>query len=97
MGTWDNSCKQYRMKENLYHKHIRIAVIYFGIAAALGILLRSYSIFSFEFNYRYMVHAHSHIALLGWVYVALTTLLHLCFVDKDTASRNYKRILVILL
>ncbi|MAU16958.1 MAG: hypothetical protein CMH46_15630 [Muricauda sp.] len=80
------------MKENLYHKHIRIAVIYFGIAAALGILLRSYSIFSFEFNYRYMVHAHSHIALLGWVYVALTTLLHLCFVDKDTASRNYKRI-----
>lgn len=92
MGTWDNACKQHGLKENLYHKHIRIAVIYFGIAAFLGILLRSYPISSFGFNYRYMVHAHSHIALLGWAYVALTTLLHSCFVDKDTASRNYKRI-----
>ncbi|MCK0162139.1 hypothetical protein [Allomuricauda sp. F6463D] len=79
------------MKDNLYHKHVRIAVIYFGIAALLGVLLRSYSIFSFEFNYKYIVHAHSHIALLGWVYVALTTLLHYCFIKKP-ASKSYKKI-----
>lgn len=80
------------MKDNLYHKHVRIALIYFGIAALLGVLLRSYPIFSFEFNYRYMVHAHSHIALLGWVYVALTTLFHYCFIKKETASKSYKKI-----
>lgn len=80
------------MKDNLYHKHVRIALIYFGIAALLGVLLRSYPIFSFDFNYRYMVHAHSHIALLGWVYVALTTLFHYCFIKKEIASKGYKKI-----
>ncbi|MEC8832144.1 MAG: hypothetical protein VX772_07275, partial [Bacteroidota bacterium] len=44
------------------------------------------------FNYRYMVHAHSHIALLGWVYVALTTLLHYGFVEKQSASKRYKQL-----
>jgi hypothetical protein len=39
-----------------------------------------------------MVHAHSHIALLGWVYVALTTLLHYCFLDKKTSSKRYRHI-----
>ncbi len=80
------------MKENVYRKHLLISVIYFGIAAVLGVLLRSYPIFSFGFNYRYVVHAHSHIALLGWVYIALTTLLHYCFVDIGAAGKSYKRI-----
>lgn len=64
------------MKHKSYQLHIQIAVIYFLVAALLGLLLRSYPIFAFDFNYRFVVHAHSHIALLGWVYVALTTLLH---------------------
>lgn len=80
------------MKDNLYRQHLRIAMIYFGIAAALGLMLRSFPIFSFDFNYRYMIHGHSHIALLGWVYVALTTLLHYCFVEKNTSNRTYGRI-----
>nr|WP_262909157.1 hypothetical protein [Muricauda sp. M10] len=62
------------------------------MAALLGVLLRFYPIFSFGFNYRYMVHAHSHIALLGWVYVALTTLIHYCFVEKGTSDKKYTRI-----
>jgi len=82
------------MKENVYRQHLRNAVIYFGIATVLGILLRSYSIFSFGFNYKYMVHAHSHIALLGWVYVGLTTLLHYCFVDRNTSSKRYTYIFI---
>ncbi len=80
------------MKESLHPRHLRISIVYFGIAAVLGLLLRFYPIFSFGFNYRYMVHAHSHIALLGWVYVALTTLLHYCFVNKQTSKKRYKYI-----
>lgn len=79
------------MKENLYRQHLGIAVLYFSIAAVLGLLLRSFPIFSFDFNYKYVVHAHSHIALLGWVYVALTTLLHFCFV-KNASNSTYQRI-----
>ena len=35
-----------------------------------------------------MVHVHSHIALLGWVYVALTTMLHYCFVKNDATAHK---------
>ncbi|MEC7772870.1 MAG: hypothetical protein VX798_16945 [Bacteroidota bacterium] len=80
------------MKDKVYRHHLRIAVIYFCVAAVLGLLLRSYPIFSFRFNYRYMVHTHSHIALLGWVYVALTTLLHYGFVEKQSVSKRYKQL-----
>ncbi|MBR9853447.1 MAG: hypothetical protein GYB37_02560 [Algicola sp.] len=80
------------MKANEYKHHLRIAVIYFGIAALLGLLLRSYAILPFRFNFKYMVHGHSHIALLGWVYVALTTMLHYIFVDQQVSTKKYKRI-----
>ncbi|MFD2099118.1 hypothetical protein [Flagellimonas iocasae] len=80
------------MKYRVHQQHVKIAMVYFGIAALLGILLRSYAIFSFDFNYRHMVHAHSHIALLGWIYVALTTILHYCFVKRDTVDKKYSYI-----
>ncbi|MBO0323763.1 hypothetical protein J0X14_15745 [Muricauda sp. CAU 1633] len=78
------------MKGSQHPQHLSIAVMYFVIAAVLGLLLRFYPIFGFNFNYRYIVHAHSHIALLGWVYVALTTLLHYCFVDKKASNKKYR-------
>ncbi|RIV30376.1 hypothetical protein D2V08_14835 [Flagellimonas lutimaris] len=80
------------MKENIYRKHLRIAITYFGIAAVLGILLRS--IFFFGFNYKFMVHAHSHNALLGCVYAGLTTSLHYRFVNQTTSSRRYAYIFI---
>ncbi|WP_418499398.1 hypothetical protein [Flagellimonas sp.] len=80
------------MKDSIHQRHIRVAVSYFAMAALLGVLLRSYPIFSFGFNYRYMVHAHSHIALLGWVYVALTTIIHYCFMEKGASDKKYTRI-----
>ncbi len=80
------------MKDKLYRSHLQVAMVYFLVAAVLGILLRSFSIFSFDFNYRFVVHGHSHIALLGWVYLALTTLFHFCFVERKKSTTNYKRI-----
>ena len=80
------------MDKTRYGKHVRLGLVYFCLAALLGVLLRSFPMLGFQFNYRYVVHAHSHIALLGWVYVGLTTLLHLCFVESKNSSVVYKRI-----
>lgn len=80
------------MDKTRYGKHARLGLVYFCLAALLGVLLRSFPMLGFQFNYRYVVHAHSHIALLGWVYVGLTTLLHLCFVESKNSSVAYKRI-----
>lgn len=65
-----------------------IALFYFLIAASLGILLRLFPVTNVSATYKYMVHTHSHIALLGWVYVALTTLIFHLFIKKD-AQKKY--------
>lgn len=80
------------MDKKRYGKQVWLGLLYFCLAALLGLLLRSFPVFGFQFNYRYVVHAHSHIALLGWVYVGLTTLLHFCFVKKKGSSVAYQRI-----
>ena len=55
--------------------HIKIALSYFVIASFLGIFLRLFAIIDFDATHKFIVHTHSHIALLGWVYVALSSLL----------------------
>ncbi len=72
--------------------HIHLALGYFITAAFLGLLLRSFQIFEFPFNYKFIVHGHSHIALLGWVYVGLTTLLFKLFLVQEGLNREYRRI-----
>lgn len=69
-------------------KYSFISLLYFLIAASLGILLRLFPVTNVDATYKYIVHTHSHIALLGWVYVALTTLIfHLCI--KKEARKKY--------
>lgn len=41
----------------------------------MGLLLRYVFVQPIEFNYRFLTHAHSHIAMLGWVYLMLFTLI----------------------
>ncbi|MDT7827453.1 hypothetical protein RQM65_02095 [Pricia sp. S334] len=72
--------------------HIKVALAYFLIAALLGVLLRSFPSIDIPFNYRYIVHTHSHIALLGWVYLALTTLIYKLFVQSSMTDWKYRRI-----
>ena len=71
-------------------KHIHIALAYFLIIALLGLLLRLFTIIEVPANYRYIVHTHSHIALLGWVYTALTTIIYTIYLTKKTISKIYK-------
>lgn len=58
----------------------------------MGILLRFYVITSLPFNYKYLLHAHSHTALLGWIYLGLTTLIYKCFLESAQKPKLYKRI-----
>lgn len=73
-------------------KHVRIALGYFLVAATLGILLRLAFTVYIPVNFRYVVHAHSHIALLGWVYVALITLIYCMYFTEVERSKTYRRI-----
>nr|WP_222942458.1 hypothetical protein [Arenibacter arenosicollis] len=62
------------------------------MAALLGVVLRTYVVAPMPINYRFIVHTHSHIALLGWVYIALTTLLYHLFLKKEDLQGKYRGI-----
>lgn len=72
--------------------HISIALTYFIMAALLGLLLRSFPLVEIPITYKFFVHTHSHIALLGWVYVALTTLIYKLFVQNPVNEIKYRKI-----
>ena len=73
-------------------RHTRTAFLYFCIAAFLGVFLRLFFVTPIGANFRYVVHAHSHIALLGWVYLALITLIYRLYIPPGTKTILYKRI-----
>lgn len=75
-------------------KHIRLALAYFVVVALMGLLLRLYFVLPLQFNYKFLLHAHSHTALLGWIYLGLTTLIYGLFLAKTDRGRRYRRIFI---
>ena len=73
-------------------QHTNIALGYFFMAALLGVFLRMFFVTSIPANFRYIVHTHSHIALLGWVYLGLTTLIYKFYFSGAGKGKIYKRI-----
>lgn len=71
--------------------HVKTALFYLVIAALLGVILRMFAIVDVEATYKFIVHTHSHIALLGWVYLALTSILFSIGVNKQK-KRKYQLI-----
>lgn len=70
--------------------HIKIAFAYFFIIALLGVLLRLFQIANISINYKYILHAHSHIALLGWIYTGITTLIYKLYLGDKHIDKKYK-------
>lgn len=76
----------------LARKHIFIGLLYFFMIACLGLSLRLFAVIDIPANYRFLVHTHSHIALLGWVYTAIISLLMFLFCREKLVSKAYRRI-----
>lgn len=74
--------------------HAVIALAYFFLIAILGVIMRLFPIVAIPANYKFLVHTHSHVALLGWVYTALTTLIYIAYLHKTDIKKRYKRIFV---
>lgn len=72
--------------------HTKIALGYFVLAALLGCVLRFFRVLEIPVTYKFIVHAHSHVALLGWVYLALTTLLYKLYLSRAEVHKKYRNI-----
>lgn len=73
-------------------KHIILALGYLFLVALLGVVLRLFSFADVPATYRFLVHTHSHVALLGWVYVGLTSLIYVLFLKDAGIDKIYRRI-----
>ncbi|WP_100613966.1 hypothetical protein [Confluentibacter citreus] len=69
-------------------KLVLVCLLNFFIAAVFGLLLRYVFVQPIEFNYRYLTHAHSHVAMLGWVYLMLFTLIVHYFIPNKKPIYN---------
>ena len=72
--------------------HTNIALGYFFLVGLLGVFLRFFFVIPIPANFRYVVHAHSHVALLGWVYIGLTTLIYKMYFSEAGFGKTYRRI-----
>jgi hypothetical protein len=62
---------------------ILFSLFNFFIAALMGLILRGAFVWEIGWlDYRNMMHGHSHVAMLGWVYLALYSLIWYRFIPK---------------
>jgi len=62
------------------------------LIAILGVMLRLFPIVSISSNYKFLVHTHSHVALLGWIYTALSTIICKQYLQNANVAKKYNRI-----
>ncbi|PSR13811.1 MAG: hypothetical protein DA408_17015 [Bacteroidetes bacterium] len=71
----------------------RIALINLVLATSLGALLRFAFVEELTWiKFLNVLHGHSHVAMLGWIYLALFTLLTTFFQPDTTRLRAYNRL-----
>ncbi|MDN6280829.1 MAG: hypothetical protein L0J45_07480 [Psychroflexus sp.] len=73
-------------------KQTNIALSFFLIAALVGLFLRFLFIANVAVNFKYLLHTHSHVALMGWVYLAMLVLINKCFFKPNKNQKHYRYI-----
>jgi hypothetical protein len=62
--------------------------INFFIAALMGLMLRLLHVLPIEIvNYQFLLHGHSHVAMLGWVYLMIYSLIVHFFIPKTAQQK----------
>lgn len=79
---------------SMVKKWILICFGNFLVAALMGLLLRFQSLSPVTgVNYLFLLHGHSHIAMLGWVYLALFALIYHFLIPKnDETGKKFNRL-----
>ncbi len=72
-----------------------LSLFYWFIATVLGLGLRlNKSGYLSGFNFQYLLHAHSHLAMLGWVYLALVVgIIWLAYGESGFRKTFFRRLL----
>lgn len=75
-------------KMNAQRNWIICCLVNFLVASIMGLLMRFAYLFPLEnINYIYLLHAHSHVAMLGWAYLMIYTLIVHVFIPKDKSDK----------
>ena len=75
-------------KVNAQRNWIICCLVNFIVASIIGLLMRFAYLFPLKnINYIYLLHAHSHVAMLGWAYLMIYTLIVHVFIPKDKADK----------
>lgn len=75
---------------------LRLALFNFLLATLLGALLRYVFVQEIPgLKFRFVLHAHSHVAMLGWLYLALFALLIAFFLPAEKQAKPVYKWLVI--
>ncbi|MCB9267191.1 MAG: hypothetical protein H6558_19375 [Lewinellaceae bacterium] len=70
----------------------RVALLNFLIAAIMGVILRYAFVEELPWlKFRFFLHGHSHVAMLGWVYLALYALLMGAFLPEAQQQAPFYR------
>ncbi|MCO6479691.1 MAG: hypothetical protein J5I94_23850 [Phaeodactylibacter sp.] len=70
----------------------RVALANFLLAAIMGVILRYAFVEELSWlNFRFFLHGHSHVAMLGWVYLALYALLMSGFLSEEQQRSKFYR------
>lgn len=62
------------------------------LVALIGVIMRGAALFDVLLPYEHWLHTHSHLAMLGWVYLALLAGIRRSFL-RDLPSRSYRWLL----
>lgn len=70
------------MEKGLGKRFIKTSLVFLTVAATVGVIYSLNPVRDWMTTCRYMIEFHSHLALIGWVSLAILGLMYCCLEDK---------------